>query len=175
MLEFIDKLGINPMKLRRDLQQDDSDDLWRRRAIIGLSRIGMGSMAAVTLLQSGVVKHLPDPPIDGFDSDKVNLSGEAFPFGVPDGAIALASFAANLPLAAFGDADRAQTEPLVPVLAAAKAAADAVVAGYYFYQMPAKEKAWCGYCIVGALANFAIFALSIPEARKAMPALRDGS
>src|SRR5215208_995629 len=119
MLEFIDKLGINPMKLRRDLQQDDSDDLWRRRAIIGLSRIGMGSMAAVTLLQSGVVKHLPDPPIDGFDSDKVNLSGEAFPFGVPDGAIALASFAANLPLAAFGDADRAQTEPLVPVLAAA--------------------------------------------------------
>ena len=170
---LIKKLGLNPAKLRRDLQQDDSDDLWRRRAIIGLSLAGMASMAAVTLLQTGIVKHLPDPPLDGFDSDKVNLSDEAFQFGVPDGALALLSLAGNIPLAAFGDARRAETQPAVPLVAAAKATADAVVAGYYFYQMPAKEKAWCGYCIAGALANFAIFALTIPEARKAMAALGD--
>jgi hypothetical protein len=36
--------------------------------------------------------------------------------------------------------------------------AEAVAAGWYFYQMPAKEKAWCGYCVSGALANLAIAA-----------------
>jgi hypothetical protein len=34
--------------------------------------------------------------------------------------------------------------------------------------MPAKEKAWCGYCIVGALANIAVAALTLPEAGKAV-------
>jgi hypothetical protein len=38
--------------------------------------------------------------------------------------------------------------------------------------MPAKEKKWCAYCIVGALANFGIFALTVPEALKAVAALR---
>jgi hypothetical protein len=37
--------------------------------------------------------------------------------------------------------------------------------------MPAKEKAWCGYCISGALANIAIAALTIPEAREAISVL----
>jgi uncharacterized membrane protein len=175
MLELIKYLRMNPTKLRRDFQQNESGDLRRRRAIFNLSLLGIGSMAAVTLLQTGIVKHLPGPPIDGFDSDKVNLSDEAFQFGVPDGTLGLASFAGNLPLAALGDADRARAQPVVPLAAAAKAALDAIVAGYYFYQMPAKERAWCGYCIVGGIASFAVFALTIPEARKAMAALRDGS
>jgi uncharacterized membrane protein len=51
--------------------------------------------------------------------------------------------------------------------AAAKAAIEAAGAAFYFYQMPAKEKAWCGYCIAGALISFAILALTIPEARRA--------
>jgi hypothetical protein len=37
--------------------------------------------------------------------------------------------------------------------------------------MPAKEKAWCGYCVAGALANFAIAALTIAEARDAVHVL----
>jgi hypothetical protein len=38
--------------------------------------------------------------------------------------------------------------------------------------MPAKEKAWCGYCITGALANIGIFALTLPEAKEALATLR---
>lgn len=57
-------------------------------------------MAAVTALPTGIVKHLPDPPLRGFDSDRVNTSRTAFPFGIPDGSLALLSFAANIPLAA---------------------------------------------------------------------------
>jgi hypothetical protein len=43
-----------------------------------------------------------------------------------------------------------------------------LAASWYFYQMPAKEKAWCGYCILGAIANIGIAALTLPEARKAL-------
>ncbi|HXG68769.1 MAG TPA: vitamin K epoxide reductase family protein [Blastocatellia bacterium] len=163
---------LGPQQLRKDLQQGETDDLWRRRAVIGLSLIGMASMTAVSLLQTGIIKHLPDPPLASFDSDKVNSSTTAYQLGAPDGTVALASFAANIPLAACGGADRAQKQPWIPLLAAGKAIAEAVAAGWYFYQMPAKEKAWCGYCISGALASFGIAALTLPEAKKALASLR---
>lgn len=160
-------------QLRRELQNSTSEDLNRRRGIIGLSLLGMAAMTAVTLLQTGIVKHLPDPPIDGFDSDKVNSSDTAYALGVPDGALSLASLAANIPIAAFGGENRAETMPLVPIAFATKATVEAAVAGWYFYQMPTKEKAWCGYCIVGALTNFGIAALSLMEAKKAWKTLRE--
>lgn len=160
-------------RLRHELQQGATSDMWRRRAIIGFSLIGMTAMAAVSLFQTGVVEHLPDPPIDGFDSDKVNSSDTAYMLGVPDGTLSLASLAANVPLAALGGAERAREQPLIPLVAAGKAVIEAGVAGWYFYQMPAKEKAWCGYCITGALCNFGIAALMLPEAHKALAMLRE--
>lgn len=165
--------GLNPTELREELQTNKSKNLKRRRAIIGLSLVGMGAMTAVTLLQTGIIKHLPDPPIDGFDSDKVNSSDTAYALGTPDGTISLASLAANIPIAAFGGANRAEKQPLVPLFAAGKSVVEAVAAGWYFYQMPTKQKAWCGYCIVGALANFGIAALSLPEAIDAFNSLTE--
>ena len=164
-----------PQRLRRELQAGKTDDLWRRRAIIGLSLVGAAAMTAVSLLQTGIVRHLPDPPLDSFDSDKVNSSDTAYALGVPDGTLSLASLAANVPLAAYGGANRAWEQPLVPLAVAGKAAVEAVIAGWYFYQMPTKEKAWCGYCITGALCNFGIFALTLPEARKAFAHLRSSN
>jgi uncharacterized membrane protein len=146
--------------------------LAERRWTIGLSLAGMASMAAVSLLQTGVVKHLPDPPLPGFNSDKVNLSKTAFPLGIPDGTLGLLSFALNLPLAAYGPPDRARRLPWLPLLGTAKALADALVSAWYFYQMPVREKAWCPYCIAGALANWAIVALALPETRRAIAELR---
>ena len=166
---------MNPQQqLRKDLQYGETDDLRRRRATIGVSLVGMASMAVVSLLQTGVLKHLPDPPLPRFNSDKVNSSDVAYRLGVPDGTLGVVGFAANLPLAAFGGAGRAREQPWVPLVAAAKAAVDAGIAGWYFYQMPAKENAWCGYCIVAALSNFAVFGLTLPEARKAFAVLRGG-
>lgn len=156
-----------PQQLRKELQHSEKSDVNLRRAVIGLSLLGIGAMTAVSLFQTGIVKHLPDPPIDGFDSDKVNSSDTAYALGVPDGTLSLASLAANIPLAAFGGENRAEEKPLIPLAIAAKASVEAVVAGWYFYQMPTKEKAWCGYCILGAAANFGIAALTLAEAKRA--------
>lgn len=173
MLDFLDQLQANADALRHDFQKDQGADMLRRRSIIGLSLVGMASMATVSLLQGGLVSHLPDPPMEGFDSDKVNLSDEAYQFGVPDATVAVASMAANVPLAAAGGADRAQSVPLVPLLAAGKAAAEAAASSWYFYQMPAKENAWCGYCITGALASLGVLGLTLPEARTAWRVLKE--
>lgn len=159
--------------MRRELQKSKGEGISRRRKIIGLSLLGMAAMGAVSLFQTGIVEHLPDPPIEGFDSDKVNSSDTAYALGVPDGSLSLASLAANIPIAAFGGEDRAEEMPLVPIAAAAKASVEAVVALWYFYQMPTKEKAWCGYCIAGALCNVGIAALALPEAKRALKTFTD--
>jgi uncharacterized membrane protein len=155
-------------RLRDDLLHEATPDLTRRRGVIALSLVGMASMAVVSLLQTGMVRHLPDPPLRGFDSDRVNASDVAYRFGVPDGTLSLAAFAANVPLAAAGSADRARRRSWLPLLAAGKAAIEAAAAGWYFYQMPAREKAWCAYCIIGALASVGVFVLTVPEARRAL-------
>ncbi len=164
--------GISPRQLRDDLLESGSADLRRRRAVIGLSLAGLAGMGAVTLLQTGLVKHLPDPPVAGFDTDKVTLSDEAYQFGAPDATAAVASLATNLPLAAFGPEDRARRQPWVPLLASAKAVADAAVTAWYFRQMRRKEHAWCTYCILGGLANLGVLALNLPEAVKAIRCVR---
>lgn len=149
-------------------EAESSRALRRRHAVVGVSLLGMASMAATTLLQTGVIRHLPDPPVPGFDSDKVNLSRRAFPFGIPDGPLAVLMFAGNLPLAGYGGADRARRTPWVPLIAGVKALADAGITGSYLYQMPVEEHAWCSYCIGAALAAFAIAALTAPEALEAL-------
>jgi hypothetical protein len=163
---------LKPSELRKELQQASGSDMKRRRGIITLSLFGIASMSAVTLLQTGIVKHLPDPPFDSFDSDHVNSSNIAYQLGAPDGALSLAALALNIPVAAFGGADRPRKSPYVPIAACIKSGVEAAAAGWYFYQMPAKEKKWCAYCIAGALANFGIFALTVPEALRAVSALR---
>ena len=153
-------------ELRRDLQRGDTMHLRLRRAIIGTSVSGMASMVPVALLQTGIVHHLPDPPIKGFHSDAANSSLIGYKFGVPDGAMAVASFAANIPIAAFGGADRTSTKPLVPLIAAGKAAIDFAGSAWYFNKMR-RGKKWCPYCIVGAISSLAVFVLAVPEARAA--------
>jgi uncharacterized membrane protein len=162
----------DPQQLRRELQEGESDSLGWRRAIIGASFVGMAAMGAVSLLQTGLIRHLPDPPLRDFDSDQVNSSDTAYALGVPDGTLSFASLAANVPLAAWGGADRADKTPWLPIAIAGKSVIEALVAAWYFYQMPSKEKAWCGYCIVGAAANVAIAGFTLPEARKALRRLK---
>lgn len=158
----------NAEQVRDTLRESRDESVRRRRAVIGLSLIGMTAMGAVSLLQAGIVKHLPDPPLDRFNSDEANLSNVAYKAGTPDGTLALASLAANLPIAAFGGADRGERRPWIALIAAAKAAIDAAGAGAYFYRMASKQDPWCGYCITGALVNFSVLALTLPEAKQAL-------
>ena len=165
--------GTDPKRLREDLRERRDPDVRRRRDIVLLSILGMANMAAGALVQTGLLRRLPNPRVNGFDSNKVILSDQAYVLGAPDAAVATASLAANLPLAGYGEADRAERQPLAPIAAAAKSMADVAAAAWYFAQMRLKLKTWCAYCLAGGAINLAIFALTIPEARKALRELAD--
>ena len=154
----------------RELFRGPGPDLARRRWVFALSVLGMAAMVPVVLLQLGVVRHLPDPPIRGFDSDAANLSPEAFRFGVPDGVLVLVSMAANALLATVGPADRWRARPWLPWAISAKALVDVAGAAWYFHLMLTGQAAWCGYCIVGAFASLGVFLLTLPESYKAAAA-----
>jgi uncharacterized membrane protein len=167
------ELASHPQALREQIQHDDSGDMQRRRAIVAASLGGIASMVPVILYQTGIIKHLPDPPVGNFHSDKVNGSETAFGYGGPDGPMSVLTHTLSMALAAFGGADRAEQRPWVPLAASALAGAQAGVAAVYLtYQMPKVDKAWCPYCITDAFMHMGTFALTLPEAKRALDSLR---
>jgi hypothetical protein len=112
----------DPEQLRHELQESGEPEIVLRRAVIGASVAGIAAKTAVTFFQSGIVKHLPDPPEQDFDSEKVNSSTEAYSYGTPDGPLAITNHAVNLVFATSGSANRAQEAPWLPVMATLAAA-----------------------------------------------------
>ena len=134
-----------------------------RRWIAGLSGLGAANMAIGSLRQLGVIDHLPDPPLPGFDSDAVVTSKPAFALGVPDAPVAMVSLLANIPLAFLGGPARSRERPWIPIMFAAKAIADVSVAAWYLVQMRTRVHAWCAYCLLGATVSTAIAAFATRE------------
>ncbi len=123
--------------------------------------------------QTGLLRRLPDPPLPGIDSAKVDASGEAYEFlKTPDATLALASYGASLALIGRGGAERARERPLVTLLAAAKLGYDAVGAGYLTAEQISRHRALCAWCLAAAAASIAAVPLGLPEAREAWRTLR---
>ncbi len=69
---------MRPEELSRQLREGSGEFLARRRKVAGLALAAAGSMGLISLYQLGIIKHLPDPPLPGFDSDKVDAAAEAY-------------------------------------------------------------------------------------------------
>ena len=131
------------------------------------------AMGVVTAYQTGLLRRLPDPPLPGIDSAKVDASGEAYEFlKTPDATLALASYGVSLALIGMGGWDRAREQPLVPLLAAAKLAYDAAGAAYLTVEQISRHRALCAWCLAAAAASVAAVPAALPEAREAWKALR---
>lgn len=101
----------------------------------------MGSMGLVAAYQFGLLRHLPEPPLPGLDSDRVDATGEAYQLlKTPDAALGLASYAATLALAGMGSRDRAQDRPWLPLALAAKTVLDAASGAYLALEQGTKHK-----------------------------------
>ncbi len=68
---------MNPEGLSRQLREGAGRFLARWREVVGTSLVSIGSMALISLYQTGIIKHLLDPPLPHFDSDRVDASEEA--------------------------------------------------------------------------------------------------
>jgi uncharacterized membrane protein len=164
---------MRPEELSRQLREGTGKFLAQRRGVIGTSLVSIGSMTLVSLYQTGIIKHLPDPPLPHFDSDTVDASEEAYSMlSMPDGPIGLGSYAATLALAAMGGEDRATERPWIPLALAAKVLVDAAQAGKLSVDQWKDHRAFCFWCLLAAGATFAAVPLTIPEARAALRQVR---
>ena len=156
-------------ELSRQLRQGSDEAIVRRRRIVGLSLVAMGSMGLISLYQMGLIAHLPDPPLPGFDADTVDASAEAYAkLSMPDGVLGLGSYAVTTALAAMGGQDRALTQSWIPLALAAKVAFDAAQAAKLSVDQWTKHRALCVWCLLAAGATFASVPLVVPEARAAL-------
>lgn len=159
---------MTPAELGAALREGEGGDLARRRAIVTLSLAAIAALGITALYQVGVIRHVPEPPLPGFDADRVNGSPDAYALlETPDGALGIGSYAATLALAAMGPPDRADTQPWIPLALAAKVAFDAAQAARLTLNEATKQHALCAWCLVTSGATLATIPLVVPEAWKA--------
>jgi len=130
-------------------------------------------MMIVAAYQTGLIRHLPEPPLRAFDADKVDASDEAYEkFSTPDAILGLGSYAMTMGLAAMGGRNRTRELPLVPLALAAKVAFDVANAAKLSVDQWTKQRAFCFWCLIAAGATFAMAPLVIPEVIDAIRELR---
>lgn len=165
----------HPRQLSRELRTAKTPDLTRRRWIMGLSIVGSAMGQIVALYQTGVIRHLPDPPLSLFDSDRVDASDYAYRrLNSPDAPIMLVNYGITAWLAAAGGKDRAEQTPLLPLALSAKTLIDTLSALELGREEWNENKALCAYCQVATLCSLISAVLAVPEARTALRNLRNG-
>ena len=136
----------------------------QRRGIIGLSLLAVGSMSMITLYQTGIIRHLPEPPLPPLNADKVDASAEAYTkLETPDAILAIGNYAITTGLAAMGGMYRAERQPWIPLALATKIGFDSYQAVRLYVDQTTKQHALCGYCILAATTSIASIPLVIPE------------
>jgi uncharacterized membrane protein len=158
--------------LSYELRNAETDDLQRRRWIVGLSLFGAAMGALVSLYQVGILRRLPDPPGGLFNATKVDASNYAYKrLDAPDGLLMTLTYAVTALLAGAGGMDRSRSRPWLPLAMAGKAAYDAATTVKLGREEWRENKALCQYCQAATLASFAILALAVPEAISAVRTL----
>ncbi|OUL37278.1 vitamin K epoxide reductase [Nostoc sp. T09] len=155
---------MEPKQLSEELRKGKNPHMSRRRAIIGLSMVGGSMGQLVTLYQTGIISHLPDPPIPIFDADKVDASNYAYSrFNSPDGPIMVLTYALTGWLAAAGGLDRARRNPLLPIAMGVKILLDTAISAKLAQEEWSENKAFCEYCQVATVCSIASLVLAVPE------------
>jgi len=147
--------------------------LRQRRRVAALALGSTGALGVVSLYQTGLLKHVPEPPLRLFDADKVDASGEAYSIlSMPDAILGMLSSVATAALATMGTKDRVTDRSWLPLLLAAKAAMDAASGVVLTLEQATKHRRFCSWCLTAAAASVATFPAALPEARAAWAALR---
>lgn len=159
---------MDPTRLSRELRHDRSPDMTRRRAQIGLNLACAAIGGVVAAYQTGMIRRLPDPPVGPFDSEKVDASDYAYErMDAPDGLLMVLTYAGSALLAGMGGARRAEEQPHLPLLSAAKAAYDVTTTVKLAREEWDENEALCAYCQLATVLTFVNAALTLPEAARA--------
>ena len=163
---------LSPSQLSLELRRGQNPDLARRRWIIGLSFVTAVAGQVVTLYQTGIISHLPDPPLDIFDSDKVDASDYAYKrLQMPDAPAMIITAGITAALASAGGKDRATQQPWLPVALLGKTLIDLVTNVQLGREEWQENKKFCFYCQTSTVAATVAAVLAVPEAVRAIKTL----
>jgi uncharacterized membrane protein len=157
------RIGVDARAAARELREADSPEVRRKRKIGWLSALAIADFTVIALYQTGVIRHLPDPPWRVFDSDAISGSREAYPLGVPDAALALVYHGVVWTLAGAGGSARSGRSPRLDVALGAAACAGAAAALAYLVEMTRMRRV-CVYCLTAAGLELATFGWAVPGA-----------
>lgn len=164
---------MNAGAIRSALRSPGGDrSLRRRRWLTALGALGLVDAAMMALYQLGVVRRLPDLPLPHFDSNAVVGSRAAYVLGTPDATLGALQLAATLALAGAGGTRKSGRSPWLGVALGASTIGGAIGAAAYLYDMIAREKKACAYCIPATAISFAMLPLGLAELRDGAMALR---
>jgi uncharacterized membrane protein len=167
-------MAQSPARLSYELRKGRTDDLQRRRWLVGLSFVGVGAGMIVSLYQMGIVRRLPDLPLRSFNATKVDKSNYAYKrLQTPDALLMIASYAVTAILAGAGGKDRARDNPALPIAMAAKALYDLGIALKLGQEEWRENHALCGYCQAATVASLVSVGIAMPEAWKAVQHVSD--
>lgn len=160
---------MKPTQLSHELRLETSEDLNRRRWVVGLSMLGATIGQVVSLYQLGIIKRLPDPPLPYIDSNKVNASAYAYKrLETPDALLMLLTYSVTAILAGAGGKNRAETHPAIPIAMGIKTLADTALNLQLAREEWQDNKALCFYCQTATVVSAVSTALAVPEAVKAV-------
>ena len=162
-------MAPSPSRLSYELRKANTEDMQRRRWMIGLSYVGIGAGMIVGLYQTGILRRLPDLPFPPFDATKVDKAPYAYKrLQTPDALLMIASYGVTAILAGAGGKNRAKENPALPVAMAAKALYDLGVALKLGQEEWRENRALCGYCQAATVASLVSVGVAMPEAVKAV-------
>ncbi|GGO31543.1 vitamin K epoxide reductase family protein [Deinococcus humi] len=160
---------LSARQLSHELREVQTPDLTRRRWIIGLSLLGAAMGQIVSLYQTGIIRHLPDPPLPIFNSDRVDASEYGYKrLQTSDALMMVVNYGVTAWLAGAGGKDRMTSLPLLPVAMGLKVLGDTAFAIELGREEWQENKALCVYCQAATLASLASLVLAVPETRKAI-------
>lgn len=109
----------------------------------------MATLAPVALVQLHIMNDLPELPGRMFNSKQVVTSKGAYPLGIPDGVLGLASYGVTLALLLAATPER----PMVRRLLRGKLAWDATMAIRNVRKQVTEHKHICSWCLGAAVAT----------------------
>lgn len=123
------------------------------RAMAACCSVAIGSLVPVALYQCGITHSLPDPHFRIFRSRKIVTSPGAYPLGIPDALLGIASYGTTLALMRLAYPLRRSTPNLCSRALQAKLAIDGTLAAVNVVRQIKRHKRLCSWCMGAALAT----------------------
>ena len=138
---------------------------WRRRLpTLGLATVGLGVSTYLTLAQVGVIRRVWDPVFGSQSSEQVLHSVIERYIKVPDSALGVVGYLADIALDALGGEDRWRTMPCATLGYGATIGSLGAVSLALVITQGVVVRHWCALCLSSAATSGLILALGYREA-----------